>query len=279
MSKLKDNGKSPREYIYLDTVEMNSLLAQFEDGIPQLIKNVQQTTTSTLESSTKQKHHEESAGLNSNKASMGRSAMETGSETNGKMNQLAIDTVYNDFAVDLVEKELEDAELLKVTSKQSEGSIVKLKQPFSLLDFKSLSEITRNKSAIHLMKLADDFDDSWVEGFDSFKKSTDFLNSLFPDTVMFKLKSSLVFAETSNLRMNLTQLQMLALSTRKITVLGEVESIIESDDSAAYQHSDENNITDAMQYLLPGLSVNILSTFTGIKKDDRLIKPIAIYFE
>ena len=35
--------KEVKEYLYLDNKEINSILAQFEDGIPQVIQNVRQS--------------------------------------------------------------------------------------------------------------------------------------------------------------------------------------------------------------------------------------------
>ena len=37
--------KSIREYVYIDETEMNSILAQFKDGIPKVIRKLNQTTS------------------------------------------------------------------------------------------------------------------------------------------------------------------------------------------------------------------------------------------
>lgn len=41
---VKENKKSIKEYIYLDNLEVNSILAQFEDGIPKVIEEIRQST-------------------------------------------------------------------------------------------------------------------------------------------------------------------------------------------------------------------------------------------
>lgn len=48
----KATKKNIKEYVYLDDTEINSLLAQFKDGIPKVIQSVRQTGLSNTTSST-----------------------------------------------------------------------------------------------------------------------------------------------------------------------------------------------------------------------------------
>lgn len=287
--KTKPKEITLKEYIYLDNIEMNSILAQFEDGIPQLIRSVQQSTTSYTDTHSKTKSFTQEGGIDVGaKAEIKHSSADadTGSELNGELNQQAIDTVYSDYAVDLIEDKLNQANALKTTSKQPEGAFVKLQSSFSLFDFESLYNLTRSNAIYPLMKMADDYQPEWQTNAETMSQSAEVLNSIFSNTVFFKQKNSLAFAESNNLRMNLTQLQMLSNSTRKITMLGKIESIVSEEDiseePSVVQESEDSESEDSFEQIrtiIPKMATYFLKMFTGIKKDDRLIKPIAIYFE
>lgn len=287
--KTKPKEITLKEYIYLDNIEMNSILAQFEDGIPQLIRSVQQSTTSYKDTHSKTKSFTQKGGIDAGaKAEIEHSSADadTGSELNGELNQQAIDTVYSDYAVDLIEDKLNQANALKTTSKQPEGAFVKLQSSFSLFDFESLYNLTRSNAIYPLMKMADDYQPEWQTNAETMSQSAEVLNSIFSNTVFFKQKNSLAFAESNNLRMNLTQLQMLSNSTRKITMLGKIESIVSEEDiseePSVVQESEDSESEDSFEQIrtiIPKMATYFLKMFTGIKKDDRLIKPIAIYFE
>lgn len=286
--KVRPKKVKLKEYIYLDVIEMNSILAQFEDGIPQLIRSVKQSTTSYTDTNSQTKSLTENGGINAlAKAEIKHASYNTdsGSELNGQMSQQAVDTVYSDYAVDLIEDRLDNASLLKTTSKQPEGSFVKLETSFSIFDFKSLYNLFENPSIYPLMAMASGYTTEWDENAKTMAQSAAVLNSIFPETIFFKQRNSLAFAESDNLRMSLTQLQMLSNSSRKITLLGKIESVIQKKDLEEKPFSETNDDVDdtdnfeEIRSIIPSMALYFLNTFTGLKKDDRLIKPIAIYFE
>lgn len=276
--------KPIKEFIYVDDIELNSVLAQFEDGIPQVIKSIQQSTLSVGESNSKGKKKTVSggikAGIHGDAGFEDKDTREI-NEVNGNMTQQAIETIYSDYAINIVEKRLDSSQLLKVTSKQEDGAFVKLQSTFKLLDLEALDKFWSSDSILPSMKFAEDFeehDEEWQLGLSAMKAVASLLNNSFPNTTFVKLKNSLVYAENKNFRLNSAQLQTLAHTTRKLTVLGKVESILSEEDI----NIDNFDIGDSLENLgetMPALGLYFLSIFSGIKKDDRLIKPIAIYFE
>lgn len=103
----KIKTKKIKEYLYLDNKEINSILAQFEDGIPQVIQNVRQ---SGINNSHTVGHKNDYTGkmgakfLAEAEGSYSRENNESNNESASEMSQEAISTVYDDYAVDIVTK-------------------------------------------------------------------------------------------------------------------------------------------------------------------------------
>lgn len=275
-----------REYIYLDNLEVNSILAQFEDGIPKVIEEIKQSTESNTEGTTGKMSTKANGGLQAGvkgEVSFGGELGTNNSETNSDMYQEAISTVYHDYAVNIMTDELEEHGLLKLTTKQPEGAFVQLKSNFELIDPVSVSSNLDNDIISFMLSFADGDDGDTIsakEGFSSIAQFGNLLNSLFPDSILIKTNNALSIAEKSNFRMNTAQLKSLVLSKRKITIIGKIESLI-TEESLNLDAITNNLETNPALFtsLMPTFSFTILNTLNLIKKDDRLIKPIAIYFE
>lgn len=270
--------KHIREYVYIDNIELNSVLAQLKDGIPTVIKKVNQTTSESKNTIGKENNYRAEGGAKF--FLEGQAGYEHGNslqKLSGKseMSQSAVDVVYSDYAVDVVEKGLQSENLLKNHAKQEEGTFVKLTQDFTLLDLELMNEFWANEALPKLMNKSGDAEDIYT-----LRDSLSALRDLYPNTIFLKLKSSLVIGDESNFRYNKTQLQIMSLSSRKLTVLGRVESIstknLENDDFIPDFNS--NDLTQISQ-LMPQMQTYFLKLITGIKKDDRFIKPLALFFE
>lgn len=146
MNKSKHKPKEIKEYIYLDNVEINSLLAQFEDGIPKVIQSVRQTGLSNTEGVSKKGNKQGQIGFSLANVSAGDSQEDTSSETTSSMSQEAISTVYNDYAVDIVTDELNSNHLLNLTTQQSEGNYVQFESSFDIIDPQSMGSQINTKS-------------------------------------------------------------------------------------------------------------------------------------
>lgn len=275
--------KSIREYVYIDETEVNSVLAQLKDGIPKVIRKIIQTS---LESS-------QIEGKSNSYTAGGKGSIPHFAEANGEyqhqnsqqnrvgssdMSQNAIDTVYSDHAIDIIEKELDEIGLMKAHSKQPDGKFVKLTQKFNIMDFDSLKKFTTNKS---IQKLIND------SSFDEFKTAAIAIQELYPNTVFVKLNSSLIISDESNFRYNKTQLQTINFSSRKLTVIGRVETVltptimneIENPFSDFPEDSESGKEFLFLGKIVPIFSMYFLRALFDLKTDNRVIKPIAMYFE
>lgn len=282
MSKKKINIK---EYIYVDNIEINSLLAQFEDGIPQVIQSIRQSQKANTEGNSKAKSNGVKGGLNAGGVATvdhGQTNTEQFSETIQEMNQEAITTVYNDYAIDILTKELDDAEVLKVTSKQRDGAFVQLTSTFEIMDADTMDRMWNSSDLIEMMSSSSDGSIEWDAGIKAFSQVSNILNNSLPETIFIKLPSAVILAENKNFRMSNAQLQSLQFTDRKITVLGKIESKASEEalDIAAFGEMIGSS-EDLSQFgkVAPYVNIFLLNQFVGLKKDDRLIKPIAIYFE
>lgn len=284
---VKENKKSIKEYIYLDNLEVNSILAQFEDGIPKVIEEIRQSTEINTEGTSGKMSAGAKGGLNlgaEGEASINGELGTNNSDTNSEMYQEAISTVYHDYAVNIMTKELDNAKLLKATTKQNEGSFVQLTSNFSIIDPISVSSRIDDEAASFMLNF--DENSTYAEhqeakqGFDLISHFGSLLNKLFPESMLISTNNALTIAEKSNFRMNESQLKSLILAKRKITILGKVESIIHEEDLDANKITESvtNNPLEVIN-LMPKFSFYVLSALGLIKKEDRLIKPIAIYFE
>lgn len=303
--------KPIKEYIYLDNVEVNSVLAQFEDGIPKVIEQIQQSTESTAEEASGSVRAGAEGGVNIGAKATGNVSANFASKNtqgNSDMFQEAVSTVYDDYAVDIMVQELENSHMLKVTSKQEEGSFVQLTSRFDLINPNSIGHSIHFKDIKALMSLSQDYDtnhnsidDDLAEvqsydespsieddndtiaaksGFEVFKHFGNILTGLYPNSMLIKTNNCLTIAKKNNFRMNEAQLSTLLLSNRKITIIGKIESIINDSDLDIDQIvTDISPDISLISSFFPKLGFSLLNTMEIIKKDDRLIKPIAIYFE
>jgi hypothetical protein len=279
------NVKHIKEYIYLDNIEVNSILAQFEDGIPKVIEEIKQSTETNAVETAHKMSNGVSGGVNlgaKGEFNFNGEYEANNSDTNSEMYQEAISTVYHDYAVNIMTKELDDANLLKTTTKQPEGAFVQLTSSFNIIDPMIISSNIGDEMVSFLSSFDTNNDDlsNAKEGFNLITNFGKLLNNLFPNSILLSTNNALTIAEKDNFRMNESQLKSLVLANRKITILGKIESIISENDLNSNLISEGllNNPV-ALTTLMPKFSFFLLSSFGLIKKDDRLVKPIAIYFE
>ena len=221
----KIKTKKIKEFLYLDNKEINSILAQFEDGIPQVIQNVRQ---SGINSSHTVGHKNDYTGkmgakfLAEAEGSYSRENNESNTESTSELSQEAISTVYDDYAVDIVKKLLEEHQLLKFTTKQSEGAYVSLVSSFKLIDPSSMGVNFDKASADTLMRLggAENLEAA-SEGINILTSFGKLISNLFPESALIQTNNALSVGKKENFRMNAAQLRMLTFSSRKVTILGK----------------------------------------------------------
>ncbi|NRO39169.1 hypothetical protein IMAU30002_01308 [Lactobacillus helveticus] len=283
MGKKKINfnirGKRIKEYVYLDGIEINSLLAQFEDGIPQVIQSIKQTGLSNSETVSKENTEKGKLGIAVAGGEYTHSSSSQNDQTYNSMSQEAISTVYSDYAVDIVTNELEKNKLLKLTVQPEEGTYVQLTSSFELIDPASMGSNINRSAFKEMLKWSDDSNNTDLKEFDNtfnlLESFSTILNDIFPNSIILKIHHALVIANTENLRMTSAQLRMLSLAQRKITILGKIESQIDAiDPDEVFQSFTPQMIPQ----FFSRMGFFVLSTVSNITKNDRLIKPLAIYF-
>lgn len=281
--------KHIKEYIYVDNLEINSILAQFEDGIPKVIEEIKQSTETNTEGVSQKASGNAKIGASfglKGEVSVNNDFRTNNSEATSDMYQEAISTVYHDYAVKIVTDELDSSNLLKTTTKQPEGSFVQLTSKFDIIDPVTIGSRLDDETVSFMLSLAendgadsDDTNDAQV-GFNLITQFGNLLNKFFPDSMLISVNNALTITEKQNFRMNESQLKSLVLANRKITILGKIESIIQGPDLDSVQIANNMmNNPSSFATLMPRFSFFVLAALGIIKKDDRLIKPIAIYFD
>lgn len=133
--------KKIREYIYIDTTELNSILAQCDEGLNTLTRRVEQhkedVGNGTQETTTdKEGIAGGIPGIVQGQATINNASGLSTQNTISDMSQDAVETVYNDFGVELLEQNLSDG--IKKYETAEIGGFVKLTGKFDIYDFESL---------------------------------------------------------------------------------------------------------------------------------------------
>lgn len=248
------------------------------EGLPQ-ITSMASGTTKTLEKGVK------NIGSVSGKASISIASVsseQSGELSNtsgeGQKREQVINTILDDYAVEQLITRLEKNDLFS-KSPNTDGSIILQKTNFNMYDFEQIH------STFGLVDGQNPFDSfgfekNDLENWQSFRSFASLFKQLFPNTTIFSIMNGVVFAENHRLRMSNPQLSMLQNSTRDVTVLGIVESTVNSnylDSEGADIFGDRalQKIGDISSFF----QVKALANANLIKKGDRFIKPIAIYFD
>lgn len=157
-----EQSHSLREFIYIDNVEINSVLAQLNGRLETVM-----TKTNSLEESFSDNFHD--GGEISGSGSLGtallakgeagmslNSSIDSGSE-NAQGKETSKQTVYNDYSVEVLENCLKENELLKTPSDSLRyGDIVKFNDRFDLIDFKALEATTEKETLKKILSYSED---------------------------------------------------------------------------------------------------------------------------
>lgn len=267
-----------KEYLYLDETEMNSILAQLENGIKTAITKTDEFADRTSKSDGRSKANEENGQVgmpgvaNAQYKHQSSKSVNTTDESS-TTSKNAIETVYNDYALDLLERKLKENNIITNIQQANDGRFIKINANLeSILDFETIHDVLSLDSIMDILKTNDTFLNSdrtdvnseIKNGFEAVKS----LYKIFPNTTFLKVDNKSIFADNKNFRINKSQLQLISLSSRKITVLGKVE--------AKFSNENKSEAFDIAK-MISSLYLNLLEPL-GTKNGDQLIKPIAIYF-
>lgn len=282
------NAIKPKEFVYVDEIELNSILAQLENGLPSVIHDMQQALSGVTKIDKKDKSNSGSAGIAAVLKASGEHTNLTSKSTKDisqNINQQAIDTVYSDYAVNVILKRLETEQLLKSNTHQEPGSFVKLNSNFNIYNFDSMYKLTSNSYLQKMIAeqggdISDEELQTQLAGIDQISSLTNIYEEVTKGVDLISVKNALIFAESKNFRMNATQRKMLSLRKTKINIFGIIESVVSESDMTMDGLEETENVSglDGFYSKTNFFLLSLLGEST-LKKNDRLIKPIAIYFE
>lgn len=305
-----------KDYIYLDEDSLNSSLAQFERGLIDSYSSESKTKQSNTNGQSTELSGGFNGffGLGISGIKHSKTTVE---ETSADSQKEIINSIIHDYAVDrLIDRCIENHLLNKSVKSSNEGDFILLITDFHIYDFEYLEDIMSesNLELFRKLSLPDDIRKKQVSLNALRKKSSNrdgnfkaqvksmqdkidqanmknevifdilntihllgkFAKSAFNDSILVRGDNSIFLCKKQKFRMNRSQLAMLNDSKRKISVLGIVEAVKYNINTlGSFDKINPNEINKIPSML----SEVLLSSFNIIENNDRLIKPIAIYFE
>lgn len=304
-----------KEYIYLDTDLLNSTLAQVDEG---LISGFSESNESG-ENSYKGSNETTSKGMEGILQVGARYVKEMSNESSVELTQSqskALDYVLNDYAVDLLLERITGYDnFSSEISDAEEGYIVNFSGPFYLYDFQMIERITKPENINLLFEENDNKDIEKIKKqlpllrkqqknnpkakkelraleaqikevetkqnnsrntFDILHKASVFADNILGGSIFIKSNQSLSLCKRDCFRLSQGQLAMLTETNRKINVLAIVSSIKER------THKDgkfDELKTHELNKIPSMFSDLFLSNFNMINEGDRILTPIALFFE
>lgn len=303
-----------KDYIYLDIDMLNSTLAQLDEGLLNGYSESSDQGSSRSESSSK----DSSKGIEG-VFQFGARYVKELSESSAieltKSQSRALDYVLNDYAVDVLLDRIQSfTNFSNDISIASEGDYVHFEGDFRLFDFQLLKKITSadtigllfedNTSEMNelqkkidilkaqnkknpiikqqlneqqeLLKKAKQQQSENKDGLEIMNKAASFADNILGGSIFIQTTSSLSLCKRECFRLSQGQLSMLAETKRKLTVLALVSSI--KDETHIDGNFNEFNPHDLNK--IPSMFTDMfLSNFNLIYDGDRILTPIALFFE
>ncbi|QPB60530.1 DUF6414 family protein [Enterococcus faecalis] len=306
-----------KDYIYLDNDLLNSTLAQFEEGLTTNISSGKHNEHTTTVENGKSVSKGLDGILNVG-AKLVHEAVEANGQELTKGQAETIDYVLNDYAVDLLISKIENFNTYKTQPIDAvEGNFLNYETSFKIYDFDLIKKITnpdnlnifkeelskndaqelkelRNQLSIirtkqskltqqqkkEIKELESQIQEAQnggaLKGFKTIYEGTKFAEQIFENSILVKSSNAISICKRECFRLNQVQLSFLSETTRKIRVFGIINAIKEQTHSKGdfkELDTDELNKIPSMFHDL------FLSNFNMLSDEDRIIKPIAIFFE
>lgn len=307
LRRIGKKGRSTlKEIIYLDTVFVNSILAQMNKGLVTKLVNEDMETDSSSDSSTESTTSSGSMGINKIIAA-NTTHSELESETSqvvfSKSNKDLIETAIDDYSLDLLLNDLKANNFI-INQNYGDGDVIQIEGELTTYDFKqlanasSLEEIefllpdydeykknaaeynrikNKNKNIPRADKLKKYLSGNGWQNFDNLKNMSSYLDKLLPNTSIIKVNDALCIVSDKLLRVQKSQLSFMQLGKRKVKMLGICSSTI--DERVPSNFDSMANSQYLIRYA-PTTIINImLGSFNLINGGDHIVRPIAIYFE
>ena len=286
-----------KESIYLDTIFVNSILAQMNKGLVTKLVNEDMETDSSSDSSTES---------TTSSGSMGISKIIAANTTHSELESETSQVVFSKSNKDLIETAIDDysLDLLLNDLNYGDGDVIQIEGELTTYDFKqlanasSLEEIefllpdydeykknaaeynrikNKNKNILRADELKKYLSRNGWQNFDNLKNMSSYLDKLLPNTSIIKINDALCIVSDKLLRVQKSQLSFMQLGKRKVKMLGICSSTI--DERVPSNFDSMANSQYLIRYA-PTTIINImLGSFNLINGGDHIVRPIAIYFE
>ncbi|WP_171333721.1 DUF6414 family protein [Enterococcus cecorum] len=304
-----------KEYIYFDEDLINSTLAQLDKGLIKNISEGDEQTNSQSEGNSKDTNFGLDGIFGVGVQLTGQISKFNSTEYSATQNRM-LEYALNDYSVDLIISKIAQTEKFIDNVMQSkEGNIIVFSGDFSIYDFDLIKQIT-DESIISL--LADDnysekdlikFEKQLRQNrskvkntpqiaeeiqrleevisaiksnkeskkvYNIINKASKFADSILGGSIFIKSDNSLSLCKRECFRLNQGQLALLAESKRKINILAIVTAVKDEIHPEGISENFEVNDMNS----IPSLFTDIfLSNFNMISEGDRILTPMAIFFE
>lgn len=277
-----------KEIIYLNKTELNSALSQINQG---MLESLVETNNNSKVTTTEAGKSSKISGGLSSFFNGGIEVTDKDAEHFKTLFGEEKNIVLNDFKLnalieDIKPKSLDEAE---------EGDFFIDKGKFNISDFAFTEAVlagpnssTLNPRFKNFMKDIDAWDKGTESGFKLLNHYIQYVNSLTLGNLILSMDGIMGFVDKDNFRINSGELQALAYTHRHITVLGIVEAVIEDTGTKVGEEienmfDDKNpanqNIFENFGKIIPKLTELTFLTTDVIKKGDKFIRPIALFFD
>lgn len=283
-----------KDYIYLDEEFLNSHLAQFEKGL--LIKETDERGMESSDSTNESMDAETGInGILGIGLKLQSKVSEGDSSTESEFTKNIVENVLHDYAVDLLIQHCTDNNILFDFNTASEGSFVTYSSPFQIYDFNYLKDLTDpniigpilpdtpqkpssqsgKRDQIEYQKQKQALQ-KCTETFNLIHNLSVFADKLLSDSLLIKVQKGIIICKRSKLRLNKAQVSFENESNRKIQVFGVVSTKKEETHPQGIFPFFKPSDIDKVSSMLFDIT---LSSFNILNNNDKIIKPIAIYFE
>ncbi|CAI3453121.1 hypothetical protein V4S36_04000 [Enterococcus cecorum] len=304
-----------KEYIYFDEDLINSTLAQLDKGLIKNISEGDEQTNSQNSGGSKDTNFGLDGIFGVGVQLTGQISKFNSTEYSATQNRM-LEYALNDYSVDLIISKIAQTEKFIDNVMQSkEGNIIVFSGDFSIYDFDLIKQIT-DKSIISLL-VDDNYSEKDLikfekqlrqnrskvkitpqiaeeiqrleevisaiksnkeskEAYNIINKASKFADSILGGSIFIKSDNSLSLCKRECFRLNQGQLALLAESKRKINILAIVTAVKDEIHPEGISENFEVNDMNS----IPSLFTDIfLSNFNMISEGDRILTPMAIFFE
>lgn len=275
-------SKDYKEIIYLNKTELNSALSQLNQGLLESLVETKNNSRSTSNEAGK------SAKVGGGLGNIFNLAASTSNKDNETLEDFfgeEKNIVLNDFKLIAL---LKDANP-KSIDLADEGDFVQTSGNFNISDFNFSESVLSGKNNSLNPKIKNFMKDiyAWNKDMETSLKQVNhymqYANSLAQGNIVLSMNGLISFVNRENFRINSGELQALTYTNRTINIFGIVEAVIKKDSDEVVEELgdmfDDEDSLENMGKIIPNLTEFSFLATGLIKKGDKFIRPIALYFD